>query len=71
MLVFSYSEARKKLAEVLDLAREEEVIIRRRNGETFSVTGVRRSASPLDVCGITIGLTTGELVDAIREGRER
>lgn len=71
MLVFSYSEARRKLAEVLDLAREEEVIIKRRNGETFSVTGVRRRASPLDVCGVTTGLTTGELVAAVREVRER
>ena len=71
MLVFSYSEARKKLAEVLDLARKEEVIIRRRNGEIFSVTGVRRSASPLDVSGITTGLTGSDLVAAIRKGRER
>lgn len=71
MLVFTYSEARKKLAEVLDLAREDEVIIKRRNGETFSITEVRRKASPLDVCGVTIGVTTSELVAAVRDGRER
>jgi prevent-host-death family protein len=71
MLVFTYSEARKKLAEVLDLAREDEVIIKRRNGETFSLTEVRKRTSPLDVCGVTIRVTTSELVAAVMEGRER
>ncbi len=46
MLVFTYSEARKKLAEVLDLAKENEVLIKRRNGEIFSLSEVRRGSSP-------------------------
>lgn len=71
MLVFTYSEARKKLAEVLDLAKENEVLIKRRNGETFSLSEVRRVYSPLDVPGLSVDVTTNELVAAIREGRER
>ena len=71
MLVFSYSEARRKLAEVLDLAKENEVLIKRRNGETFSLSEVRRGSSPLDVPGLALEVTTNDLVDAVREGRER
>lgn len=71
MLVFTYSEARKRFAEVLEMAREEEVIITRRNGETFSLSRVKKRTSPLDFCGLTTGVTTSELVEAVRDGRER
>jgi hypothetical protein len=71
MLVFTYSEARKKLAEVLDLAKENEVLIKRRNGDTFCLSEVRRGSSPLDVPGVSVDVTTNDLVAAVREGRER
>lgn len=71
MLVFTYSEARKKLADVLDLAKDNEVLIKRRNGETFCLTKIKKGSSPLDVSGLSIGVTTNELVAAVREGRER
>jgi prevent-host-death family protein len=35
MRVYTFSEARQKLAEVLDLATKEDVMIKRRGGETF------------------------------------
>jgi len=71
MLVFTYSEARKKLAEVLDLAKENEVLIKRRNGEIFCLSEVRRGSSPLDIPGLSVDVTTNDLVAAVREGRER
>jgi len=71
MRVFTYSEARKRLAEVLDMAKEDEIIIRRRNGDTFSLTKVQKQASPLDIDGIEVDVTTQELVAAVRESRER
>lgn len=71
MLVFTYSEARKRLAEVLDLAKENKVLIKRRNGETFCLSEVRRGSSPLDVPGLSLEVTTKEIVAAVREGRER
>jgi hypothetical protein len=71
MLVFTYSEARKKLAEVLDLAKDNEVLIKRRNGETFCLTEIRKGNSPLDVPGLSLGVTSNDLVAAVREGRER
>ena len=71
MRVFTYSEARKRLAEVLDMAKEDEIIIRRRNGDTFSLTKVQKQASPLDIAGIEVDVTTQELVAAVRESRVR
>ncbi|MBD3277075.1 MAG: prevent-host-death protein [Candidatus Aegiribacteria sp.] len=71
MYVFTYSEARKKLAEVLDLAKENEVLIKRRNGEMFSLSEVRKGSSPLDVQGLSVEVTTNDLIAAVREGRER
>ena len=37
MKVYTYSEARQRFGEVLNIARKEEVIIKRRGDETFSV----------------------------------
>ncbi len=70
MKVFTYSRARQELASVLDrAAREGEARIRRRDGRLFSVQPVRGTRSPLDVPGVSAGVTTAELVRIIREGR--
>lgn len=72
MKVYTYSEARRWLARVLDEAREGgEVRIKRRDGAEFSLRPVAGSTSPLDVPGVETGLSRQELLDAIREGRER
>ena len=71
MRVFSYSEARKRFAEVLDLAKDDEVIIKRRNGESFSLRTVTKRKSPFDIDGVETDVTTAELVAVIRESRER
>jgi hypothetical protein len=71
MRVFTYSEARKRFAEVLDMAKKDEVIIRRRNGDTFSLTEVQKQVSPLDIDGVEVDVTTQELVAAVRDSRER
>jgi len=70
--VFTYSEARQKLSSVLDKAATEgEVIIKRKDGQVFTVKPVRKIKSPLDVKGIDLGLTTREIVEFVREGREK
>jgi predicted transcriptional regulator len=72
MKVYTYSEARRWLARVLDEAREGgEVRIKRRDGAEFSLRPVVGGVSPLDVPGVETGLSRQELLDAIREGRER
>lgn len=71
MKVYTYSEARQKLSAVLDTARTEEVIIRRRGGETFTVRLKELSNSPFNVPGIKTKATTSDILAAVRESRSR
>ncbi len=72
MQVYSYSEARPKLATVLKQAESTgKVIIRRKDGRTFASIPEKIAASPLDVPSIEDRISTDEIVDIIREGRER
>lgn len=72
MQVYSYSEARQKLSMVLKQAENTgKVIIRRKDGQTFALVPEKIASSPLDVPSIKAKITTEEIVDIIREGRER
>ncbi len=71
MKVYTYSQARQRLSEVLDTAVREEVLIRRRGRETFSLVYKKPSKSPFDVPGIKTRATTQDIVDAVRESRSR
>ena len=53
MQVYTYSEARQKLAIVLEQAENtEKVLIRRRDGRTFALVPEKIASSPLDVPSI-------------------
>ena len=70
MRIYTYSEARKELSELLNHARREgEVEIRRRDGQSFVVRPLTPSGSPLDVPGIDAGLSRQEIVDLVRHSR--
>jgi len=70
--VYTYSEARQKLAAVLEKSRAEgEVRIKRKDGQEFVVKPVEKPASPLDVEGVDLRLSADEIVDFVREVRER
>jgi prevent-host-death family protein len=71
MKVYTYSEARQRLADVLNIARTEEVVIKRRSGETFSIIFRKSKKSPFDVPGIQTKATTRDILEAVRESRER
>jgi len=73
MQVYTYSEARQKLAFVLEQAEGTgKVLIKRKDGRTFALVPERNAAaSPLDVPSIKAKISTQEIVDIIREGRER
>ena len=71
MKVYTYSEARQRLSDVLNTARSEEVVIKRRGGETFSIIFRRSKKSPFDVPGIQTKATTKDILSAVRESRER
>ena len=71
MKQYTYSQARQRLSEVLDAARDDEVIITRRSGDSFSVTYKARSESPFDIPGIDTKATTMDILDAVRVSRSR
>lgn len=72
MKVYTYSQARQKLAKLLDDARQEgQVQIKRRDGQTFVIKPVEKKKSPLDVAGVTTSISLEELNEAVRESRER
>jgi hypothetical protein len=68
--VYTYSDARQKLASLLEQAlREGEVKVRRRDGRVFVIKPDVNAASPLAVEGVDLGVTTEEIVRFVREGR--
>lgn len=70
MRVYTYSEARQKLASVLDEAREKgEIRIKRRDGSEFVVRPLETGRSPLDVPGVDANVSREEIVEAVRESR--
>jgi hypothetical protein len=72
MRVYTYSEARQKLAIVLEQAENTgKVLIRRKDGRTFALIPEKIVASPLDVPTIKANISSNEIVDIIRDGRER
>jgi len=72
MQVYTYSEARQKLAIVLEQAESTgKVLIRRKDGRTFALVPEKKVSSPLDVPSIKAKITSNEIVNIVREGRER
>jgi len=76
MKVYNYSQARQNFATVLNTALKEDVIISRKDGSKFRVISMRknekRGKSPLeDIKGIKANVTMDDILDAIRESRER
>ena len=72
MKAYTYSEARRRFASILDEARAKgSVLIRRRDGQEFLLRPVNASGSPLDVGVLELGWSREEIVAAVREGRER
>ncbi len=66
MKVYTYSQARQRLAELLDIARREEVVIKRKGGDAFSVCYRKEKISPFDVPAIKTKATTQDIIDSVR-----
>lgn len=72
MKSFTYSEARQNLSKLLAFAQKEEIEIRRKDGAVFLLRFKRaESKSPFDVPGIRTAANTSDILDAIRESRDR
>ena len=72
-VVNCHSGFEKKVADaIMDEAKKEGVVcIKKRDGETFFLKPAPPKKSPLDVKGVDLGLSSAEIVDVIRKGRER
>ena len=72
MKIYTYSQAREKLADILEESKKEEIVIRRRKGDMFSIvpkTPSRRSHFDVPTLGKRIARK--EILEAIHESRER
>ncbi len=70
MKEYTFSEARQRLASILDRARKEGAVrIRRRDGQRFILQPERGSRSPLEVPGLGLKIGRDEIVDVIRSSR--
>lgn len=72
MKEYSFTEARQHFASILDEARKDGVVcVKKRDGESFYIKPVIQKKSPLDITGIDLDLSASEIVDIVREGRDR
>ena len=75
MLIYNYQEAVSDLSLILDNALANEVVIKNKNGFNFKLIPIIENndeKSPLEnIKGIKANITTQELVEIIREGREK
>lgn len=73
MTIYSYTEARARLAALLDQAQSEgQVKLRSQDGRLFVIRPERPvKASPFDVRSIQLPITKGDILEAIRESRAR
>lgn len=70
MKEFTYSEARQRLAALLERARREGAVrIRRKDGQVFVLRPEVPTGSPLDVPALGARLSREDILEAIREGR--
>lgn len=70
MRMFTYSEACQNLSELLNIAVNEEVEIRRQDGTIFLLTSKKNKAkSPFNIPGIKTKVTSEDILNAVRDSR--
>ena len=69
----TYTESEQETLSLLleQAARDGEVRIRREDGAVFVLRPETAPRSALDVGGINLNVSTQEIIDIVREGRER
>jgi|GEM_PF-1076278 len=70
MKIFTDLEVKEKLAEALNLAKTEEVLIKTHQGELFLISPKIVNKSPFDIKGIKTKATTFDILSVINESRE-
>jgi len=75
-MIYTISQVQKQLTELLQKAlREGQVQFKSKDGQVFVIrplkSGKPSKASPLDVRGIKLPVTTNDILQAVRESRQR
>lgn len=72
MNTYTYTEARQRLAALLDKAKKEgSVLIKRKDGTVFELRAILGNKSPLDVKGVNLNLGREEILEILKEVRTR
>ena len=72
MKEYSFTEARQHFASLLEEAKREGVVcVKKRDGESFYIKPAIQRKSPLDIKGVNLSVSASEIVDIVKEGRER
>ena len=72
MTTYTYSKARQNFSSVLDKAKEEgEIRIKRKDGSYFLLRSISPKKSPLNVKGIKLKISADEILDILKEVRNR
>lgn len=72
MKEYSFTEARQHFASILDEAKKEGVVcVKKRDGESFYIKPATPRKSPLDIQGVNLDMSATEIVEMVKEGRER
>jgi len=70
MKEYTFSEARQRLASLLDRAQKEGAVrIRKRDGRKFILQPDTQSQSPLNVPGLNLDIGRNEIIEVIRLSR--
>ncbi len=69
MKIYTFSQARQSLSDLLNRSKSEKVLIRRRGGDMFAIVPQSPKRSPFDVPGVKTGVATADILAAIRESR--
>ena len=71
MHVYTFLEAKQNFSVLFEQAQSEGgVQIKGDNGKTFVLSPIIETKSPLDVEGVSLGLSADEIVSFVHEGRK-
>lgn len=71
MKTYTDAQAKQQFADLLTCAEHQEVMIKRKDGAVFLLSSQRRKSSPFDIDGLDVDVSTEEIVEAVRESRQR
>lgn len=72
MIDLTVNNVKKKLERLLKISKKEGAVkIKQKDGGIFTLRPDNKNASPLDVEGIDIAISTDEIIEIIRESRKQ